>query len=193
MIEPNTTALATQLATVAARNAASTVSSKIAAFRARKHDQGVMNDLIELVNDLVEDKNEVIGIARAFEQELVAQRISDDDINYITTSFLPVVEELAGFAEDDDSNTARAIEAIKGLITPETLTIMQLVGFNFRRAIGEPLTVLVERLILSRVPTPDQTTELQSLQLRQQTAYFEVLKDPEARRLLAGPGNSSGD
>jgi hypothetical protein len=184
VIEPNTTVLATQLASVAARNAASTVSSKIAALRARKHDQEVVNDLIELVNDLVEDKNELIGIAQAFKQELVAQRISDDDITYITTSFLPVVEELVGFAEDDDSNTTRAIEAIKSLITPETLTIMQLVGFNFRRAIGEPLTTLVERLILSRMPASGQSAELQALLLRQQTAYFEALKDPEVRRLL---------
>lgn len=191
MFEPNTTELATQLANVAARNAASAVSSKIAAFRARKHDQAAVNDLIELVNDLVEDKNELIGIARAFEQELVAQRISDQDINYITTSFLPVVEELAGFAEDDDSNTARAIEAIKSLITPETLTIMQLVGFNFRRAIGEPLTTLVERLILSRMPTLDQAAELQLLQLRHQAAYFEAVKDPEVRKLL-GQANGSG-
>jgi hypothetical protein len=184
MIHPDTTQLATQLANVAARNAASTVSSKIAAFRARKHDQDVVNDLIELVNNLVEDKNELTGIARAFEQELVAQRISEDDINYITTSLLPVVEQLAGFADDNASNTAQAIEAIKSLVTIETLTIMQLVGFNFRRAIGEPLTILVERLILSRVLAPDQTVELQSLQLRQQAAYFEALKDPEARRLL---------
>jgi hypothetical protein len=70
-------------------------------------------------------------------------------------------------------------------VTTETLTIMQLVGFNFRRAIGEPLTTLVERLILSRVPAPDQSAELQALQLRQQAAYFEALADPEARRVLS--------
>ena len=31
-----------------------------------------MNELIELVNDLIADKNELIGVATAFEQELVA-------------------------------------------------------------------------------------------------------------------------
>lgn len=59
-----------------------------------------------------------------------------------------------------------------------------LVGFNFRRAIGEPLTIAVERLILSRVPAQGQLAELQALQLRQQTAYFQALLDPDARNLI---------
>ena len=144
-----------------------------------------MNELIELVNDLIADKNELIGIATAYEQELVAQRISDADIAYITTTLLPLVEKLAGLAGEGEE-TAAALDAIKSLITPETLTIMQLVGFNFRQAIGEPLTALVQRLILSRVPAPDVSTELQALQLRQQTAYFEALIDPGARQVLLG-------
>lgn len=184
MIHPDSTELMTQLAEVAARNAASTVASKVRGFRARKQDQGVVNDLIELVNDLVEDKNELISIAQALEQELVAQQISDEDTTYITTEFLPVVEQLAGLTEGDNSNTAQALEAVKSLITVETLTIMQLVGFNFRRAIGEPLTTVVERLILNRVAAPGQSVELQSLQIRQQTAWLEAIQDPEARRLL---------
>lgn len=186
MFDPNTTELATQLTEVAARNAASTVASKIAAFRARKHDQEVVNDLIELVNDLVEDKNQLTSIARAFEQELVAQRISEEDITYITTQVIPVVERLAGFAEGGDTDARRAIEAIKSLVSVESLTIMQLVGFNFRRAIGEPLTTLVERLILSRMAVPDQAAEQQSLQLRRDVALFEALRDPEARPWIQG-------
>lgn len=123
------------------------------------------------MNDLIADKNELIGVATAFEQELVAQRISDKDITYITTTLLPVVEQLANFA-DNAEQAGDALDAIKSLVTPETLTIMQLVGFNFRRAIGEPLTTLIERLILSRVPAPDQT------------AYFQAMVDLDAREVL---------
>src|SRR4051794_35020165 len=176
-MDPELSHVTAQLAEVVARNAAGGVASRISAIRARKLDQEAMNELIELVNDLIADKNELIGIATAYEQELVAQRISDTDIAYITTTLLPLVEKLAGFAGRDEE-TAEALDAVKSLITPETLTIMQLVGFNFRRAIGEPLTALVERLILSRVPAPEDLADLQALQLRQQTAYFEALTDP---------------
>lgn len=185
MVAPEVAQLATQLAEVVARNAGSAVVSKISAIRARKLDQAAMNELIELVNDLIADKNELVGLATAFEQELVAQKISDNDITYITTKLLPVVEQLSGFA-GDDHQAREAVDAIKSLVTTETLTILQLVGFNFRRAVGEPLTTLVERLILSRVPAPDQAAELTALRLRQQTAYFEALTDPDARRILEG-------
>jgi hypothetical protein len=184
VIDPNVSELTTQLAEIVTRNAASAVTSRISAIRTRKLDQQAMNELIELVNDLIADKNELIGVATAFEQELVAQRISDKDITYITTTLLPVVERLANFA-DNDEQARGALDAIKSLVTPETLTIMQLVGFNFRRAIGEPLTTLIERLILSRVPAPDQSAELQALHMRQQTAYFQAIVDPDARQVLA--------
>lgn len=183
MVPPEVAQLAVQLADVVARNAAGAVASKISAIRARKLDQEALNELVELVNDLITDKNELIGLATAFEQELVAQRVSGRDIAYITSELLPVVEKLVGLA-GDDGEAKEALDAIKSLVTPEMLTILQLVGFNFRRAIGEPLTTLVERLILSRIPIPEQAAELQALQLRQQTAYFEAIMDPEARRLL---------
>jgi hypothetical protein len=183
VMDPNVSELTTQLAELVTRNAASAVTSRISAIRSRKIDQQAMNELIELVNDLIADKNELIGVATALEQELVAQRISDDDITYITTTLLPVAERLANLA-DGGEQASDALEAIKSLVTPETLTIMQLVGFNFRRAIGEPLTTLIERLILSRVPAPDQSAELQALQLRQQTAYFQAIVDPDAREVL---------
>ncbi|HEX2258469.1 MAG TPA: hypothetical protein VHJ40_01835 [Actinomycetota bacterium] len=79
MITPEITALATQLAEAITRNAASAVASKVSAIRARKVDQATMNELIELVNDLIADKNELVGLAQAFEQELVAQQISEKD------------------------------------------------------------------------------------------------------------------
>lgn len=182
MVSAEVAQLAAQLADVVARNAASAVVSKVAAIRARKLDQEAINELIELVNDLIADKNELVSIATGFEQELVAQRISDEDITYITSSLIPVAEKLIGLA--DDSGSREALNAIKGLVTPETLTIMQLVGFNFRRAIGEPLTTLVERLILAQVPRPEEGVEVQALQLRREAAYLEALSDPEARRLI---------
>ena len=185
MIDPNFSELTTQLAELVTRNAAGAVTSKVGAIRARKLDQAAMNELIELVNDLIADKNELIGLATAFEQELVAQRISDADITYITTRLFPVVEQVAGLA-GDDQQSREAIDALKSLVTPEMLTIMQLVGFNFRRAIGEPLTTLVERMILSRVPAPDQSAELEALRAQQQTAYFHALVDPAARKVLTG-------
>jgi len=183
MVEPDISQLGVQLAEVIARNAASAVASKVRAITARRADQEAVNELTELVNDLIADRNELIGIATAFEQEMIAQRISERDIQYITEELLPVIERLSQFSRNSEQ-TQDAINALRGLVTPETLTIMQLVGFNFRRAVGEPLTNVVERLILSRVPAPNATIELQELQLKSQIELYQTLRDPEARRYL---------
>ena len=43
------------------------------------------------------------------------------------------------------------LEQIKSLLSVETLTIMQLLGFNYKRAIGEPLTLLLQKTIESKI------------------------------------------
>lgn len=57
-----------------------------------------------------------------------------------------------------------------------TLTILQLLGFNFRQAIGEPLTDLLRDYILSVKPNP----KLAELELQQSVAAMQISLDPEA-------------
>lgn len=183
MASPELTQLAVTLGEIALRNTASVVASRVSAIRARKGDKEAINEMVELVNELIDDKIQLVSIARSFEDELVAQRISNDDISYITTELLPVVERLMASSGEMDDETRQQIDTVKSVLTPELLTIVQLVGFNYRRAIGEPLTALVEHLILNLVPSSDNV-ELQSLELKRQTAYFSALVDPEARAVL---------
>lgn len=180
---PDMAALAASLTEVAVRNTASVVFSRVAAIRSKKNDREAVSELADLVNELIADKAELVGIAKAFEQELVSQQISQEDISYITGNVIPVVEKLADLSEADD-DTQEVMDAIKSLVSVETVTIMQLVGFNFRRAIGEPLTVLVERLILKQVPSTGVSEELQVLTARREVAYLEALSDPDARKIL---------
>jgi hypothetical protein len=66
------------------------------------------------------------------------------------------------------------------------LTVLQLVGFNFKAAIGEPLTLAVQRLILAAVPIPDEASAATAqLQLRREVAMLEVIKDPDAAQRLS--------
>jgi hypothetical protein len=87
-----------------------------------------------------------VQISQAFEQDLVAQRLSSSDIEYITSTILLVAEGLAIEAAKTDAKAAAALQALnvlKPLLSVETVTVLQLIGFNFRKAIGEPLTALV--------------------------------------------------
>ncbi|MGC6324377.1 hypothetical protein ACMXY9_03965 [Pasteurella multocida] len=53
-----------------------------------------------------------------------------------------------------------------------------MLGFNFRKAIGEPLTILLEKMILSKLPI-DPTVQAEF-----QLELLKVAKDPAARKTL---------
>lgn len=80
-------------------------------------------------------------------------KISKEDVNYITENIVPIFSD---FLESDlisnDENINKdeinqIIDVLKPLLSIETFTILQLLGFNFREAIGIPLTKLVNRAI----------------------------------------------
>lgn len=71
------------------------------------------------------------------------------------------------------------MEVAKQLVSTEMLTILQLVGFNYKRAIGEPLTRVVEALITSQLPSPEQL-RLQTVALEHQTELLRIAQNPKA-------------
>ncbi|PID31761.1 hypothetical protein CR970_04060 [Candidatus Saccharibacteria bacterium] len=161
--------LAAKLATVIATNTATVISDRVKTAHANNNKDKTIAALEEIINDQVSDKNELIRIAQAYEQEFVTQKITEKDLEYITNSILPLVEKML----PGDKVTAGQIES---LLSVETLTIMQLLGFNYKRAIGEPLTILLQKTIESKMPT--DSTISQKLQL----AIIELARDPEASK-----------
>lgn len=184
-ISPEVQALAISLAGSTIRNTAQAVSDRIRGLKASNNDSETINGLEQLVNDLIADKNDLTRIAQAYQAELVAQRLSSGDIQYITETVVPLVESLIDSSQDGDSDESRIFETIKPLLSIETVNVLQLLGFNFRKAIGEPLTELVEHAILSKAPG-DTSAEIQRLQLEREIAYISVAQDPAAHaRLVA--------
>jgi len=156
-VDPDVQAIGVQLAAVAVRNTALAVTEKIRAVKARKEDRETIVELEAIVNDLVTDKIELVRLANAYEDELVAQRLTADDISYIADNVVPILKQLLARMPQAEQSAA-ALEAVEALLSVETVTVLQLVGFNFRRAIGEPLTELVAGLIsaraASKIPGP---------------------------------------
>ena len=136
-MDPQLQALSVQLGEAAIRNTASAIADRITVSRARRDAAQTISELEDIVNELIADKAELVRISTAFESELVAQRISDDDIAYITESVVPVVEQVAAATGSDAS---AVVGPLKTLLSKETLKILQLLGVNLRRAVGEPLT-----------------------------------------------------
>jgi hypothetical protein len=182
-VSPEIDLLAQQLAAIAARTTATAVADRIRAKRTARRDSETITELEEIVNELIDDKNELIRIAHAFEENLAAQRLSNSDVKYLTDNLLPIVTKLIEQSADgtQSEQTQAVLEAVNSLFSTEALTILQVIGFNFKRAIGEPLTDLVQSLISSRAkPTRHNQEELQALSLKRETLIYEIALDSEA-------------
>lgn len=183
-IDPEVQALAANLSETAVRHTAVSIADQITVLKTRKKDKESIAELEDLVYELLSDKNEAVRIASAYEQELIAQQISADDIQYISENFVPVLRQLVQASADNEGKAAGAEEVlniVQPLLSVETVTVLQLIGFNIRKAIGEPLTQLVSKLISSRVQAaPSEVIEVQRLSLQLQNGYIDVAKDPEA-------------
>lgn len=142
--------LSVRLAEVAARNTAGALADRLTAVRARKNASDIALQLEEIISLLISDKNELIQIAQAFEQDLVAQRITPEQATALVGAVVPALEMIAG----SEPSGASMIEPLLPLLNPEMITALQLLGFNFRRAIGEPLTQLLADYLLSKAPRP---------------------------------------
>lgn len=189
-MDPQLQTLGVQLAEAVVRNTAGTVFDRVGAAKAKKKDAETIAELEEILNSLISDKAELVRIAQAYEQELVAQRISPSDIEYITSNVVPVLTKLmesVGGGPGQDGTAQEMIDIVKPILSVETVTVLQLIGFNFRKAIGEPLTELVGHLILAQSKTESALAlELQRLVVQRELAYIDLAKDPEAHARLLG-------
>ncbi|MCK2025098.1 hypothetical protein KZC56_02210 [Microbacterium sp. SSW1-47] len=177
-MDPQIIELGVRLTEAAARNGASLVTDRVRGLLASGKKDDTIAGLEQLVSELVADKNEMTRIAQAYQAELVAQRLSSGDVKYIANTVVPLLENFAesmGEAEGEKFRTS--IEGMKPLLSVETVNILQLLGFNFRRAIGEPLTALVAHLISARAQEPNA---LQIENLKNQQAMAQLAMDPDA-------------
>ncbi len=139
--------LSIRLGEAAARNTAAGVADRVNALRARKDARETVSQLEEIVNDLIADKIELLGIAQAFEQDLVAQRITPEQAAALVDAVVPTLKLMA---EAGGSQGPSSIEPLLTLLTPDMIGALQLLGFNFRKALGEPLTQLLADFLLSK-------------------------------------------
>lgn len=140
--------MATSLTELAIKGTATAVVNKIKAVKDEKNTEKLRNTYDEIVNELLSERDEAVRIAQAYKSELEKIQISDKDIEHLHNTVSQVLEIIKAFqvmSEDDVQN----FEKLKQLISVDTLKTMQLLGFNYKAAIGQPLTELCASAILS--------------------------------------------
>ncbi|WP_070120426.1 hypothetical protein [Bacillus marinisedimentorum] len=170
------------LAKYLAQSSTQAIGDKIRTSKAKNNKEETINNLEEIINNLIAEKNELISIAQTYDEQLVSEKISEEDIKYITTNILPLLERLIKNSDQENpEENLQNLEAFKPLLSKETFNILQLLGFNFKKAIGEPLTELINGLISSQIPdNSDRAKQYQILNAQRDIEYFKMFQDEAA-------------
>lgn len=150
------------LTELAVKGTASAVNKKVRAIKDVKDAERLRTTYDALINEVLQEREEAVRIAQAYKSELERIIISDEDIEHLHNTVSNVLEifkamQLTGVNPADEMALARVqqqietMEQIKNLISVDTLKTMQLLGFNYKAAIGEPLTQICSKAILSLV------------------------------------------
>ena len=120
----------------------------------------------------------------------MTQKITQTEINYITESIVPLLEK---FLKQSSPNEAEKIQEginlIKPILSKETLNIMQILGFNFKKAIGEPLTEWLSSVIRANIVV-DKNSSIQELSLEREIEYLKLCQNEEAFNRLSSVNES---
>ena len=192
-MDPVLIQLMADLAGVATRNTASKVYDKVRSARAIGRHEETIASLQELIDQLSEDKAEAVRIARAYEDQLTARRLAPGDIRYIVETVLPILERFIPANQEQENadpsgmSSADTLEALKALLSPELLNVLQLVGYNFRDGLGEPLTRFTSSAIQASAPKSGPTAEaLEIAKLQRDTALAQLALDSAAYARFTG-------
>lgn len=182
---PEMITLGTELATIAGRKSVEAIFDKIRTVKKKGDKDEIISNLEEIINELISDKNRLIQISQAYEENIITQKITQDEIDYITNSIIPLLEEfLKQSSQDDSAKIQDGINIIKPILSKEIFNIMQILGFNFKEAIGEPLTELLAAFIRSKIDTTEKSLKLQMLVQQREVEYLKICQDEEAYNRL---------
>lgn len=160
-------------------NAASTIYDRVRVAKQKTNKEEAISELEQIINDLIDEKQELYRTIQIYQEELIMKKISNEDVEYITQKIVPLLEDL--LIENSTDDPMDNFEILKSLLSQETFKILQLLGFNFKKAIGEPLTNLVRDFIESQNPKLEgKQLELQLLKEQLNIEYMKIIQDEEA-------------
>lgn len=179
--DPEVIQMGIRLAEVAAKNTSSLVFGKIKAFKSNKNKDETISGMQELIRELLDEKQEIEMIAKSYQEELVAQKLTENDLDFVVKTIIPSIKKSISKSIESGKTpitTLESIDEIEPLISLNTLMVLQTLGFNYKKAIGEPLTNLVGNAINKNINgNSDKLTELAT---EREIEYFKLLQNEEA-------------
>lgn len=142
--------LGISLTEVISRNTISFVGNKMKLAKEKKDLESQSLAYTEIINNLLQDKEDLTMIAREYKQAYEQITISDEDIEYLHNTLEGAIKVLNAFSPQK-TETQDAMNTLVKLLNKDTLKTMQLLGFNYKEAIGQPLTEVCSQAIKNKL------------------------------------------
>ena len=104
--------LGIRLGELAFVNTTSFVSTKIKSFKNEKDIQKLKNNYEEIINQLLDEKQEAIRIAQAYREEVENTNISDDKIDYLHNTVAKALKVLDSYSGDKEMEVTDIVKLI---------------------------------------------------------------------------------
>ncbi|CEG23832.1 hypothetical protein BN1080_02839 [Planococcus massiliensis] len=150
-MDPSSIDLAIRFNEAKDRTSVSWVSDKMTQAKSYKEISAQQSVYDEIISKLLDDKSELEMLARQYKDLYEKVSISDDDIEYLQKTVAGAVRVLSSLGSTSSKNDGIDTDAIVQLINKDTLKTMQLLGFNYKEAIGEPLTEACANVIRKKL------------------------------------------
>ncbi len=150
---------AATLTEIAAKNTYDWVTTKRRQARENKNAQEQKEAYEEIIETLLQEKTDLQNAAYQYKSLYEQITIEDKDIQYLKATIERVFELLSPREEDakNEEDLKKILrdrenfEVAISIIDVDTLKTMQLLGFNYKEAIGQPLTRACAGLIYNKL------------------------------------------
>ncbi|MBQ8999160.1 MAG: hypothetical protein IJ086_10815 [Clostridium sp.] len=136
------------LSALSANGTVTATEAKIRALQVERDIEKIRNQYDDIINSLIAERAEAIRIAQVYKNELERYEISDKDIQHLHKTIELVLDIIKQMSPQTD---IQIYQQLKDLICVDVLKSIQLLGFNYKEAIGEPLTELCASAILRKI------------------------------------------
>ena len=124
------------------------IQKKIKAMKDVKDAEKLRETYDALINEVLQEREDALRIAQLYQAELDKIIISDEDLEQLHSMFSHFIDIYKAI---NFTNTNKKIELetelIREIISLDNLKTIQIIGFKYKEAIGEPLTRLCATLI----------------------------------------------
>lgn len=157
-MDPHIVQLGMNLFETAGRHTYGIITDKMTLAKEKKNSTEQQIIYEEIINDLMQDKNELEKYAQEYKRLYENLTISDEDIEHLQATLERIVDIIIdnGIVPPEKSVDTRTVIE---LFNKDTLKTAQLLGFNYKEAIGIPLTEVSSSFIRSNWLSEGKSSE----------------------------------